>query len=104
MTIQVTILISVVSLCITTYLGFKNSNRADTSTTEEKARQQAIINVKLDTIVTDVRDIKYDISETKKTVQEHDTKIALLDSSLRSLHHRMDEKFGQDDQKGGKNE
>lgn len=88
----IAIVISIISLIITTYFAYKNSNRQDTETTEEKAKEQAIINVKLDTIATDVRDIKYDISETKRQVQEHDKAIALLNSSLKSLHHRLDER------------
>lgn len=84
--------ISIISLIITTYFACKNSNRQDTEATGEKVKEQAIINVKLDTIATDVRDIKYDISETKRQVQEHDKAIALLNSSLKSLHHRLDER------------
>lgn len=89
MNIQVTILIAITSLCISAYLGFKNSNRADTSTIEEKARQQANINTKLDSIATDVRDIKKDITDVRNTVQDHSTRIAILEKFL-----------GHDDQKG----
>lgn len=88
----VAILIGIISLIITTYFSYKNSDRQDSETTEEKVKEQAIINVKLDTIATDVRDIKYDISETKRQVQEHDKAIALLNNSVKSLHHRLDER------------
>ena len=87
----VAIVISIVSLLITSFFAYKNANRQDNQGLEEKVKEQAIINVKLDTIATDVRDIKYDISETKRQVQEHDKRIALLDNSLKSLHHRIDE-------------
>ena len=89
---SIAIVISIISLVITTYFAFKNSNRQDNENTEEKVKEQAIINVKLDTIATDVRAIKYDISETKRQVQEHDKAIALLNNSVKSLHHRLDER------------
>lgn len=88
----IAIVISIISLIITTYFAYKNSNRQDNESTEEKVKEQAIINVKLDTIANDVRDIKYDISETKRQVQEHDKEIALIKNSVKSLHHRLDER------------
>ncbi len=88
----IAIVISIISLIVTTYFAYKNSNRKDNETTEDRVREQATINVKLDTIATDVRDIKYDISETKRQVQEHDKAIALLNNSVKSLHHRLDER------------
>lgn len=86
------IIISIVSLLVTAFFAYKNANRQDNQGLEEKAKEQAIINVKLDTIAGDVRDIKYDITETKRQVNEHDKKIALLGNSVKSLHHRLDEK------------
>lgn len=86
------IIISIVSLLVTAFFAYKNANRQDNQGLEENVREKAIINVKLDTIAGDVRDIKYDITETKRQVNEHDKKIALLDNSVKSLHHRLDEK------------
>ena len=70
MTIEIALLISIVSAAFAVYFGLKNTKRADVSDVAKKAEETATINVKLDQIGGDVRDIKYDMSTLKRDVQE----------------------------------
>ena len=68
MSIEITLLIAIASLSASIYFGLKNSKRGDRSDIEAKAAETATINVKLDNIGNDVKDIKYDISAVKTDV------------------------------------
>lgn len=90
MTIEITILVSVVSVAFAIYFGIKGMRRNDMKDIEERAVQNATINVKLDNISNTVNDIKYDISETKKKVDEIDKRLVIVEQSTKSAHHRLD--------------
>lgn len=91
MSIEVTILISVVSVSFAIYSGLKNLKRADTSDIETRAKEQATVNVKLDTIATDCRDIKGEISSVRTDIQDLNTRLIKVEQSVKSAHHRIDE-------------
>lgn len=90
MDIEVTVLISVVSVAFAIYFGLKGLRRNDTKDIEERAVQNATINVKLDNISNTVNDIRYDISETKKKVDEIDKRLVIVEQSAKSAHKRLD--------------
>jgi septal ring factor EnvC (AmiA/AmiB activator) len=90
MSVEVTVLISIVSVAAAIYFGLKSAKRDDTKDIKERATADAIVNVKLDNISSAVNDIKYDISDTKKQVAEIDKKLVAVDASVRSAHHRID--------------
>lgn len=91
MTIEIALLISVLSVGFAIYFGFKSTKRADTTEVEQKAIESATINVKLDTIAGDVRDIKYDMTAVKKDVQGLTERMIVVEQSTKSAHHRIDE-------------
>jgi septal ring factor EnvC (AmiA/AmiB activator) len=90
MSVEVTVIISIVSVAAAIYFGLKSAKRDDTKDIKERATADAIVNVKLDNISSAVNDIKYDISDTKKQVAEIDKKLVAVDASVRSAHHRID--------------
>lgn len=97
MTIEISTLISIFALFVTAvsvafaiYSGIKNGKRNDTSDIERKAAETATINVKLDQIGGDVRDIKYDMTATKKDVQALTERMITVEQSTKSAHHRLD--------------
>ncbi|MEE0420346.1 MAG: hypothetical protein UDG86_09920 [Lachnospiraceae bacterium] len=69
----------------------RNNKRADVTEIERKATETATINVKLDQIGTDVRDIKYDITGLKKDVQGLNERMIIVEQSTKSAHHRLDD-------------
>lgn len=71
-------------------LTLKGSKRTDTKDIEERAIQNATVNVKLDSISTMLSDVKYDASATKKDVASLTERVATVESSAKSAHHRLD--------------
>lgn len=90
MTIEVALLISFLSVAFSIFFGLKNSKRNDTKDVEERTRERTELNVKLDFISSNMQDIKEQISSLVKDVQNHGVKIAELEQSTRSAHHRLD--------------
>lgn len=91
MSIEITLLIAIASLSASIYFGLKNSKRGDRSDIEAKAAETATINVKLDNIGNDVKDIKYDISAVKTDVQNLAERMVIVEQSTKSAHHRIDD-------------
>lgn len=91
MTIEVAMIISIVSVCFSIFFGLKNSKRTDTKDIEEKAKANAELNFKLDMVLGDLKDIKSQMNNMQATINEHTLGIARLDSSYKSLHKRVDE-------------
>lgn len=97
MVINATILISVIALIVTVvsvsfaiYFGLKGAKRNDSADVEKKAYEQASINVKLDQIGVDVRDIKHDMTGVKKDFQTLGERVAKAEEAVKSAHHRID--------------
>lgn len=88
--ISTAIIISVISLSFSVYMGLKGNKRTDTKDIEERTRERTELNCKLDMINSSTQDIKEQISSLVKDVQNHGVKIAELEQSTRSAHHRLD--------------
>lgn len=97
MTIEVSLLVGIVSVAFAVYFGLKSNRRSDVKDIEEKAARDAKINIKLDDISSDVKDIKYDISATNKRVDEIDKRVVIVEQSAKSAHHRLDDFLGKVD-------
>ena len=89
--IEITVIISIISVAFAIYFGLKSAKRDDSKDIKERAQADAIVNVKLDNIATTVNYIKNDITDTKKQVIEIDKKLAIVEQSVKSAHHRIDE-------------
>ena len=70
MTIELStaIIISVLSLGFSVYIGLKNSKRTDTKDIEERVKENTRINMKLDAISNNTTDIKNEVSEMRKEI------------------------------------
>lgn len=82
--------VTIVSVSFAIYFGVKSSKRSDNSDIEGKAIERATINVKLDQIGGDVRDIKYDVTGVKKDFQLLNERVIKVEESAKSAHHRID--------------
>ena len=98
MTIEVT-LISVISVASAIYFGLKSNRRNDIKDIQEKAERDTRINIKLDDISGDVKDVKYDISSVKKKVDDIDKRLIIVEQSTKSAHHRIDRIEGKEEDK-----
>lgn len=86
MTIELTILISVIGMCRTVY-GVSRNFKQDRATS---ARQMAKIETSLQNMQATLQDIKQDGTSTKNEVKEINEKIARMDESIKQAHKRID--------------
>ena len=98
MSIEITILISVLSVSAAIFFGVKSSRRADKQDTElqkkdaaaEAANNTAIL-VKLETIGTGVTEIKSELKAMKNDVREITERLVVVEQSTKSAHKRLDD-------------
>ncbi len=87
---EVVAVISAIVAILSLYYASKNNRKSDVKEIEERATQNAQVNVKLDNIANNIADIKYDISATKRDVASLTERMAGVESSVKSAHHRID--------------
>ena len=90
MKIEVTILVSIISVCFAIYFGLRNNKRSDVKEIEQRVKERTETNMKLDQISRNVSDIKESISDTNKDLQELKEKIALVEQKTNKAHVRLD--------------
>lgn len=91
MTAWIAILISFLSLCIAFYFSHKKDKKEDTTEVQERATREATINLKLDCINNSVNDIKEEVAGVRKEITGHSERLAAVEQSAKSAHHRIDE-------------
>lgn len=94
----VAIIISIISVTFSFFFGIvslvlniKNNRRTDNSDLEDRVRENTRINMKLDAISSNTKDIKDEVVEMRKELNSHDNRIIKVEESVKSLHHRVDE-------------
>lgn len=89
MSIELTIIISVLSLSFAVYSGLKSIKRNEKHDTAEEAKNEAVVITKLENIQTNVIELKTEMKGYKEDVQ-HVRELAIRDEeSLKSLHKRV---------------
>ena len=90
MSIEVTLLISIIAaICsvISTIWNIRRNNAADS---KKEASEMTTVIVKLETISNGVSEIKADIRNIKNDVQELRDRLIIVEQSTKSAHHRLD--------------
>ena len=90
MSIEITVLISAVSVAFAVYFGLKNSRRADTKDIEERVKGDTRINMKLDVISSDTKEIRSELSSMRDDIKQHNDRLIKVEESCKSAHHRLD--------------
>ena len=90
MSIEIALLISIVSVCFSVFFGLKNNKRSDTKDIEERVKENTRINMKLDSIASNTTEIKNEVSEMRKEINLHGDRIIKVEESVKSAHHRLD--------------
>jgi peptidoglycan hydrolase CwlO-like protein len=88
--VELAVLLSIVSVVFSIYFGSKNNKRSDTKDIEARVTERTETNYKLDEISRNVTDIKYDISSTKKSVQELSERMASVEATASYANRRID--------------
>lgn len=93
----ITVIISILALAFSVIFGLfnlffsaKNNKKNDYSDLEERVKENTRINMKLDTISGNTTEIKNEITEMRKEINSHDSRIVKVEESLKSYHHRLD--------------
>lgn len=88
--VSTAIIISMLSLGFSVFMGLKSNKRTDTKDIEERVKENTRINMKLDAISNNTTDIKNEVSEMRKEINSHDGRIVKVEESVKSAHHRLD--------------
>lgn len=111
MTIEVALMISIISVAFSVFFGLKSNKRSDAKDVEERATERAEINVRLTHIAATTNEIKDQISSLVKDVHQHGDRLTKVeesvkrhDESFKRLHGRVDviENRINNSEKGGK--
>ena len=93
--IEVSMLISIISVFFAVYFGLANKRRNERNDNEHEAEERATTNAmvitKLENIGNDVKDIKREYRETRADVQRLSERVVVVEQSLKSCHKRLDE-------------
>lgn len=90
MTVEVALVISIVSVTFSVYFGLKNSKRTDVKDIEERVKENTRINFKLDEISASIREVKDEVSSLKDEMQAHNDRIIKVEESAKQGHKRLD--------------
>jgi hypothetical protein len=91
MTIEITLLISIISIGFAIYFGIKNSKRNYTLDTKSDTAQLTTVIVKLENIGIGIAEIKAELFNVKNDVKEDRERIIRVEESVKQAHKRIDE-------------
>lgn len=93
----IAVIISIISIAFSVFFGFfslsfnsKNDKRSDRVELEERVKENTRINMKLDAISNNTTEIKNEVTEMRKELNSHDSRIVKVEESVKSAHHRID--------------
>lgn len=94
MTVELSLLLSGISVAFAIFFGISSKSRNDKKDTEQETEDRAtthtLLMTKLENIADDVKDIKRDYRETNAEVQNLRERVVAVEQSLRSYHKRLD--------------
>lgn len=94
MTIEVALLVSVVSVAFSIFFGIKNSKKSDREDIAQRIARDTRVDMKLDEISKDVKEVKDTVKNIQNDVKDHEGRITKLEASYKAEHKRLDELFG----------
>ncbi|MBO5922815.1 MAG: hypothetical protein J6Q48_10580 [Bacteroidaceae bacterium] len=93
MTIEIALLISVVSVAFSIFFGLKNSKRSDEKDIADRIARDTRTDMKLDEISNNVKDVKETLRNIQSDVKDHEGRIVKLEANYCAEHRRLDELF-----------
>lgn len=90
MSIELALLLSVISVSCSVYFGFKNNKKTDEKEVAERVKQDTRINMKLDAIAGTTNEVKGEISSMREELKTHNDKIIRVEEKASSAHKRID--------------
>ncbi len=90
MSIEITILASVLSLCFAIYFGMRSQRRGDKADAEKETANMTTVVVKLENISTGITEIKSELRNVKDDVKENRERLIKVEASAKQAHKRLD--------------
>ena len=94
MTVEISLLLSGISVAFAIFFGISSKSRNERKDTEQETEDRAsthtLLMTKLENIADDVKDIKRDYRETNIEVQNLRERAVAVEQSLKSYHKRLD--------------
>lgn len=87
---ELTVLISVATAIVGAFLGMASFVRNNKKDHSEEIRERTILTTKLDNINHGVQDIKHQVDNTVKRLDEMNEMVVRIDESAKSAHKRID--------------
>lgn len=103
MSVEVTLLVTIVSVSFSIFFGLKNSKKSDEKDIADRIARDTRTDMKLDEISSNVRDVKETVKNIQNDIKDHEGRIVKLESSYKAEHKRLDEIFGMVELKTGGN-
>lgn len=94
MTVEIALVISIVSVSFSVYFGLKNNKKSDEKDIAERIARDTRTDMKLDEISKDVKDVKETVRNIQNDVKDHEGRIVKLEASYKAEHKRLDEILG----------
>lgn len=91
MTVELALIISIVSVGFSIYTGVANMKRNNRNDDRNDATQLTTVIVKLENISAGISDIKSDMRNIKDEVKELRDRLIQVEDSTKSAHHRISE-------------
>ena len=93
MTVEVALVISIVSVAFSVFFGAKNNKRSDAKEIEARIAWETKVTMNLDSINRNMEEIKDLIRGVQNDVKDHEGRIVKLEASYKAEHKRLDEVF-----------
>ena len=91
--ITLAVIVSVVSLCFSVYMGLRGNRKTDEKEIAEKIARETRVDMKLDEISKDIKEVKETVKNIQNDVKDHEGRIVKLEASYKAEHKRLDEVF-----------
>ena len=93
MSIELALLISIISVSFSVFFGLKNNRKSDEKDIADRIARDTRTDMKLDEISSNVRDVKETVKNIQNDIKDHEGRIVKLESSYKAEHKRLDELF-----------
>lgn len=94
MTIELSLLISGISVAFAIYFGISSKRRTEKKDVKDETKEETatstMVMIKLDSIADDLKDIKRENKESRVEMQSLRERVVVLEQSLKSFHKRLD--------------
>ena len=90
MSIDISLLLSAVSVCVTVVVAVTNIKRSNAHDSHREASDLTTLIVKLENINEGINEIKSEMRNMKNDIQDLRDRLIIVEQSVKSAHHRID--------------